>query len=61
MGRVIHFEIHAQEPERAVKFYSAVFGWEVKKWDGPAEYWLVTTGEELPPALAREWFERFLN
>jgi predicted enzyme related to lactoylglutathione lyase len=44
MSRVIHFEIHAENPERAVRFYTAVFGWEIKKWDGPVDYWLVTTG-----------------
>jgi predicted enzyme related to lactoylglutathione lyase len=44
MSRVVHFEIHAENPERAVKFYMAVFGWQFKKWDGPAEYWLITTG-----------------
>ena len=46
MGRVIHFEIHADDPERASAFYQAVFGWEIKKWDGPVDYWLVTTGPE---------------
>jgi predicted enzyme related to lactoylglutathione lyase len=51
MGRVIHFEIHAQDPERAVKFYTAVFGWEMKKWDGPMEYWLVMTGDPQAPGI----------
>jgi predicted enzyme related to lactoylglutathione lyase len=45
MGRVVHFEIHADNPERAVKFYSTVFGWSIQKWDGPGEYWLIRTGE----------------
>jgi predicted enzyme related to lactoylglutathione lyase len=45
MPRPIHFEIPADDPERAVKFYEQVFGWKFKKWDGPQEYWLVTTGE----------------
>ena len=44
MGRVVHFEIHADDPDRAVGFYKSVFGWEVKKLDGPVDYWLVTTG-----------------
>jgi len=30
-NRIAHFEIHADDPERAAKFYSEVFGWEVKK------------------------------
>ena len=46
MPRVVHFEINADKPERAVTFYKKVFGWKFKKWDGPMPYWLVTTGEE---------------
>jgi uncharacterized protein len=45
MSRVVHFEIHAGEPEVACSFYSSVFGWKITKWDGPWEYWLVSTGE----------------
>jgi predicted enzyme related to lactoylglutathione lyase len=46
MPRVIHFEIHADQPERAVQFYTDVFGWTFEKWGGPMEYWLITTGED---------------
>lgn len=45
MSRVTHFEISADNPERAVKFYSEVFGWRIEKWGGPVEYWLAFTGE----------------
>lgn len=47
-NRVIHFEIQADEPERAVKFYTDVFGWEIKKWDGSLvmNYWIVMTGDK---------------
>lgn len=44
MGRVVHFEIHADNPERAASFYRSVFDWEIQKWDGPADYWLIETG-----------------
>jgi predicted enzyme related to lactoylglutathione lyase len=41
---VVHFEVHADDPERCAKFYSEVFGWEVTKWDNPhMEYWMVMT------------------
>jgi len=30
----------------AVKFYKAVFGWEIDKWGGPQDYWVVTTGPQ---------------
>ena len=33
MNRVIHFEIHAQNLDRAAKFYSELFGWQFVKWD----------------------------
>jgi len=51
MPRVIHFEIHADDPERAVKFYQNVFDWKINKWDGPEDYWLVTTGEKGEPGI----------
>jgi predicted enzyme related to lactoylglutathione lyase len=48
MNRPTHFEIHAGDPERAIKFYTAVFGWHFQKWDGPMPYWLITTGTDGP-------------
>ena len=51
MPRVIHFEIHADNPSRAVKFYQAVLGWQFQKWDGPVDYWLVTTGPKNQPGI----------
>jgi hypothetical protein len=51
MSRPIHFEIMAEDPARAVEFYSKVFGWQVNKWEGPEEYWLITTGAEGTPGI----------
>jgi uncharacterized protein len=51
MGRVVHFEIHAENPERAIKFYQGLFGWEFKKWEGPVPYWLITTGPKEQPGI----------
>lgn len=49
-NKVVHFEIHAGDPERAVKFYTEVFGWDIKKWEGGAvEYWIVMTCPENTP------------
>jgi len=46
MNRPIHFEIHAENPERAVAFYTKVFGWQFTKWEGGAfPYWLIKTGD----------------
>ncbi len=51
MPRVIHFEIPAENPERAAKFYREVFGWEIQKWAGPMEYWLAKTGADGQPGI----------
>ena len=47
MPRVVHFEISADDPARALDFYRQVFGWQAQPWEGsgPEEYWLLTTGE----------------
>jgi hypothetical protein len=49
--RVIHFEIHAEQPERAIAFYTAVLGWTFQKWEGPMPYWLVMTGPDTEPGI----------
>jgi predicted enzyme related to lactoylglutathione lyase len=51
MPRVVHFEIHAAEPEKAVAYYQAVFGWEFTKWEGPMDYWLIKTGPDGEPGI----------
>ncbi len=51
MARVVHFEIVGEDPERMAKFYADTFGWQVQKWEGPMEYWFVTTGEEGTPGI----------
>ncbi len=45
MPKVNHFELPADDPKRAIKFYTDVFGWKIDKW-GPEDYWLVTAGPE---------------
>jgi predicted enzyme related to lactoylglutathione lyase len=45
MSRVVHFEVHAENPERAASFYTELFGWQFTKWEGPIEYWMIVTGE----------------
>ena len=51
MARVVHFELAADDPERAVQFYEKVFGWKIQKWDGPQDYWLASTGEQGTPGI----------
>jgi hypothetical protein len=46
MPKVVHFELPADDPQRAIAFYEKVFGWTITKWEGPFDYWLVTTGSD---------------
>jgi predicted enzyme related to lactoylglutathione lyase len=53
MARVAHFEIQADDVERAKAFYSAVFGWTFQDWSGVANstYWGIVTGAEDQPGI----------
>lgn len=45
MNGNIYFEIQADDPERALRFYRELFGWRFQKADGlPIEYWRIETG-----------------
>jgi uncharacterized protein len=47
-NRPIHFEIQADDAERAKKFYENAFGWKIEKASMPGvgmDYWMVMTGE----------------
>jgi hypothetical protein len=50
MPRPIHFEIHAENVERAIAFYRELLGWEFSQW-GKEPYWLVKTGEKGTPGI----------
>ena len=50
MPRPVHFEIQADNPERAIKFYRELFGWEFSQWEGQP-YWLIKTGEKGTPGI----------
>ncbi|MCD5348035.1 VOC family protein [Agromyces sp. H3Y2-19a] len=41
---VVHFEIHASEPQRLVDFYSQLLGWSFTQF-GDTPYWVIDTGE----------------
>jgi predicted enzyme related to lactoylglutathione lyase len=58
MGRVIHFEIHADDVDRAERFYTDVFGWEVQKFGGPIDYRLLNTGPQSESGIDGALVER---
>ena len=41
---VVHFEIHASEPQRLVDFYTQLLGWKFSQF-GDQPYWSIDTGE----------------
>ena len=49
-GSIVWFEIPADQPERAKRFYSSLFGWKIEKFPGADDYWHIDTGgsEETP-------------
>lgn len=44
MASIVWFEVPADNPERAKKFYGELFGWKIEKFPGPMEYWHIDTG-----------------
>ena len=61
MPTIVHFEIPADDIERAKKFYNNLFGWKIEKWSGTEdnssqltsvatgqtiEYWMMTTTDD---------------
>ncbi|MCH1624521.1 VOC family protein [Ferdinandcohnia quinoae] len=53
MGRLIHFEIHVDDMERAKKFYGEVFGWTFEDWSDFAgmPYFGAVTGDANEPGI----------
>lgn len=50
----IYFEIHADNPKRAIDFYSQTFGWKFSEIKGlPVEYWTIETGGSRGGLLKR--------
>jgi uncharacterized protein len=45
MPSLMHFEIPADDVDRAKSFYSKLFGWEIKELPG-MDYWIITTDGE---------------
>ena len=48
MSKVVHFEIPADDGDRAVAFYRNVLGWEMTRF-GEERYWLVRAGADDEP------------
>ena len=52
MPRIVHFEFHSTQPEKTLRFFRDVFGWESNKWEGSEmPYWLLMTGPKDQPGI----------
>ena len=51
MNRFTHFELATDDLAKTASFYRDVFGWQIQKWEGPVDYWLVTTGDASTPGI----------
>ena len=43
MPTIVHFDIGSEDPERARRFYEAVFGWKMESPPGMNDYYLIET------------------
>ncbi|MFD0589695.1 VOC family protein [Paenibacillus sp. GCM10027627] len=53
MGRLVHFEVHVDDMERAKTFYGEVFGWTFEDWSDYAgvPYFGAVTGDANQPGV----------
>jgi predicted enzyme related to lactoylglutathione lyase len=64
MATIVHFEIPADDMERARKFYTELFGWKMENAGDPSgeaggEYWLITTYDDKgTPAICGGMMKR---
>lgn len=49
-NNVVHFAVHADDVERARRFYEAVFGWAFEAW-GPPGFYRIHTGPPGDPGI----------
>ncbi|HVY73900.1 MAG TPA: VOC family protein [Puia sp.] len=61
-SRVIHFEIQADDVDRAKSFYEKVFGWKIDQMmtaeEGGMDYWGLKTGPDGTPGINGGLYQR---
>jgi uncharacterized protein len=57
---VVHFDVHADDVERAKGFYGRVFGWRFSQW-GPPDFFMIATGNDADPGIHGAVHERPRN
>jgi len=58
----MHFEVQADDVERAKAFYEKAFGWKIEQWKSDQkdamEYWMVMTGPDGTPGINGGMYKR---
>jgi predicted enzyme related to lactoylglutathione lyase len=49
-NNIAHFDLQADDVERARHFYERVFGWRFEAW-GPPDFYLIHTGTPADPGI----------
>ena len=49
-NNIAHFDVQADDVERARGFYERVFGWRFEAW-GPPDFYLIHTGTDDDPGI----------
>lgn len=54
MNNIAYFEIHTEDPVRAINLYGDIFGWTFEKQEGlPIEYWRIQGAGAMGGLLRR--------
>ncbi len=49
-NNIAHFDIEADDIDRARRFYQRVFGWRFEAW-GPPDFYMIHTGSAADPGI----------
>lgn len=49
-NNIHHFDVPADDVERARRFYERVFGWRFEPW-GPPDFYMIHTGTDADPGI----------
>jgi predicted enzyme related to lactoylglutathione lyase len=52
-GKIVHFEVPADDTGRALAFYGQLFGWPFQDVEGPIKYHLTQVSEDTGGAIHR--------
>jgi uncharacterized protein len=50
-GQIVHFELPADDTQKAQEFWGSLFGWKFEAYPGPFEYHMASTGENTGAAI----------